>query len=50
MFILNVEETSAIDMDTCCISTEPVEILFNDELPTYNYTVIYFTHKLLNHL
>lgn len=42
MFIVNVEEISSIDMDTCCVSIMPTEIPVYEELPTYNYTVMYF--------
>lgn len=38
-FNINVEEVSAIDMDTCCVSITPTEIPVYEELPTYNYTV-----------
>ncbi|XP_060872331.1 uncharacterized protein LOC132946371 [Metopolophium dirhodum] len=39
MFIINVEEISSNDMDTCCVSITPTEIPVNEELPTYNYTI-----------
>ncbi|KAE9526207.1 hypothetical protein AGLY_013838 [Aphis glycines] len=39
MFIINVEEISSINMDTCCISIAPTEIPVYEELPTYNYTI-----------
>jgi len=38
-FIINLEEVSSIDIDTCCNSIESKDIEFEDELPTYNYTV-----------
>lgn len=41
MFIINVEEVAAVDMDTCCTSITPTEIQTNEELPTYNFTVIH---------
>lgn len=40
MFTINAEEVSAIDMDTCCNSVIPAEIVIYEELPTYNYTVL----------
>jgi len=46
MFIINVEEISSNDMDTCCVGITPIEIPVNEELPTYNHTVIYFTRRL----
>ncbi|XP_008186132.1 uncharacterized protein LOC100169299 [Acyrthosiphon pisum] len=39
MFIINVEEISSNDMNTCCVSITPTEIPVNEELPTYNYTI-----------
>lgn len=45
MFIINVEEISSNDMDTCCASITPTEIPVYEELPTYSYTVIYFTRS-----
>lgn len=42
MFTINAEEVSAMDMDTCCGSVIPAEIIINEELPTYNYTVLNF--------
>jgi hypothetical protein len=41
-FIINVEEIASIDMETCCVSIAPTEILVYEELPTYNHTVIHF--------
>jgi len=45
MFIINVEEISSNDMNTCCVNIPPTEIPVNEELPTYNYTVMYFTRR-----
>lgn len=39
MFIINIEEISALDMNSCCVSTTPIEIPIDEELPTYTYTV-----------
>ncbi|XP_060854158.1 tenascin-like isoform X2 [Rhopalosiphum padi] len=39
MFIINVEEIASVDMETCCISIAPTEILVYEELPTYNHTI-----------
>uniref|UniRef100_A0A2S2NZY1 Fibronectin type-III domain-containing protein n=2 Tax=Schizaphis graminum TaxID=13262 RepID=A0A2S2NZY1_SCHGA len=39
MFIINVEEIASLDMETCCVSIAPTEILVYEELPTYNYTI-----------
>jgi len=45
MFMINVEEISSNDMDSCCeIITSPL-IPVDEELPTYNYTVMYFTRR-----
>lgn len=41
-FILKLEEMSAIDMETCCYSISPIELTIEEEVPTYNYTVILF--------
>lgn len=38
-FIINVEEISSVDMNTCCVNATPTEIIINEELPTYNHTV-----------
>lgn len=39
-FIINVEEISSLDVNSCCASIAPIEIPIEEELPTYNYTVI----------
>lgn len=39
-FVINLEEIASLDMNTCCVSAIPTEIAINDELPSYNYTVI----------
>ncbi|XP_001948568.2 uncharacterized protein LOC100163240 [Acyrthosiphon pisum] len=39
MFIINVEEISSNDMNTCCVSITPTEIPADEELPTYNHTI-----------
>lgn len=41
MFSINAEEISALDMNTCCDSITPIEIPFDEELPTYNFTVMH---------
>lgn len=38
-FVINVEEISATDMSKCCSSIVPIEIPFEEEMPSYNYTV-----------
>lgn len=38
-FIINVEETSAIDINSCCVGIQSIEIPIEEELPTYSYTV-----------
>jgi len=45
MFIINVEEIASNNMDTCCVSITPTDIPVNEELPTYNHTVMYFTRR-----
>eukprot|EP00102_Acyrthosiphon_pisum_P025257 XP_016662467.1 PREDICTED: uncharacterized protein LOC100570133 [Acyrthosiphon pisum] len=39
MFIINVEEISSNNMETCCVGITPTEIPVNEELPTYNHTI-----------
>lgn len=39
-FILNIEEMSSVDIQTCCEIIAPVEIPFVDEQPFYTYMVI----------
>ncbi|XP_008188160.2 uncharacterized protein LOC100568743 [Acyrthosiphon pisum] len=39
MFVINVDEITPIDMNTCCVTITPVEIPVNEELPTYNHTI-----------
>ncbi|XP_050432769.1 uncharacterized protein LOC126840846 [Adelges cooleyi] len=38
-FIINVEEISAVDADSCCASFPVMELQVTEELPTYNYTI-----------
>ncbi|XP_050531481.1 uncharacterized protein LOC126900075 isoform X3 [Daktulosphaira vitifoliae] len=38
-FIINAEEVSAIDIDSCCTSYPPIELLVTEEKPTYTYTL-----------
>ncbi|XP_050547750.1 uncharacterized protein LOC126909378 [Daktulosphaira vitifoliae] len=38
-FIINAEEVSAIDIDSCCSSYPPIELLVTEEKPTYTYTL-----------
>ncbi|XP_025407336.1 uncharacterized protein LOC112681287, partial [Sipha flava] len=40
MFIVNVEEISSADINTCCTSITPIEIPIDEELPNYNYTLV----------
>lgn len=40
MFVINVEEVAAIDMNTCCTNITPIEIQTDEEFPFYKYTVI----------
>lgn len=42
-FIINIEEIASVDMSKCCVSARSIEIEINEELPSYNYTVISFT-------
>ncbi|XP_050442627.1 tenascin-like [Adelges cooleyi] len=39
-FIINAEEVSAIDVDSCCVSLPVMELQVTEELPTYNYTIV----------
>ncbi|XP_050420135.1 uncharacterized protein LOC126833056 [Adelges cooleyi] len=38
-FIVNMEEITALDMETCCASLPDVEINVTQEIPTYNCTL-----------
>ncbi|XP_050419823.1 uncharacterized protein LOC126832850 [Adelges cooleyi] len=38
-FIINVEEVSSLDVDSCCASFPVMELQVTEELPTYNYTI-----------
>jgi len=46
MFVINIEEISQVDMSQCCVNIKPTEIPFDEELPSYNYTVINSLFKL----
>ncbi|CAI6356794.1 unnamed protein product [Macrosiphum euphorbiae] len=39
MFVINIEEISKVDMSQCCVNIMPTEIAFDEELPSYNYTL-----------
>jgi hypothetical protein len=40
MFTINTEETSNVYIGKCCVYIEPIEVTFDEEVPSYNYTVI----------
>jgi len=40
MFVINIDEISNVDRNKCCAYSDPIEIPFNEEVPSYNYTVI----------
>ncbi|KAL5238474.1 hypothetical protein ACI65C_005884 [Semiaphis heraclei] len=39
MFVINIEETSNVDMSQCCVNIKATEIPFDEEVPSYNYTL-----------
>ncbi|XP_025196649.1 uncharacterized protein LOC112595599 [Melanaphis sacchari] len=38
MFIINIEEIASLDK-TCCVYLAPIEVPFDEEVPSYNYTL-----------
>lgn len=48
MFVINIEETSNVDMSQCCVNIKATEIPFDEEVPSYNYTVINFLVNGIN--
>lgn len=40
-FVVTVEEIAGLDVKTCCVKIPPVNVLFNEEVSSYNYTVIF---------
>lgn len=39
MFVINIEEISKVDISQCCVNIQPIEIPFEEEVPSYNYTL-----------
>ncbi|XP_050434058.1 uncharacterized protein LOC126841533 [Adelges cooleyi] len=39
VFIINTEEISAVDLNSCCNSLPTAELQVTEEMPTYNYTI-----------
>ncbi|XP_050064102.1 uncharacterized protein LOC114127525 [Aphis gossypii] len=39
MFAINIDEISNVDRNKCCAYSDPIQIPFNEEVPSYNYTL-----------
>ncbi|XP_060847647.1 uncharacterized protein LOC132927184 [Rhopalosiphum padi] len=39
MFTINTEETANVYIGKCCVYIEPIEVSFDEEVPSYNYTL-----------
>lgn len=40
-FVVTVEEIAARDVNTCCVKIPPANVPFNEEVSSYNYTVLF---------
>lgn len=40
-FVVTVEEIAALDVKTCCVKIPSFNVPFNEEVSSYNHTVIF---------